>query len=126
HPFNPPSRFFADICPSLLDMEEEYHPLFSFGKFRILQEPLSGQEATAPHNLAAVFGNGAEQDLNEIQVVPEEAADVFIGMRVRHGKFGVGAVRKIEGRGDEQKVIVWFNSVGPKKLLVRFAGLERV
>jgi DNA helicase-2/ATP-dependent DNA helicase PcrA len=28
-------------------------------------------------------------------------------------------------KGDDQKVIVWFNSVGPKKLLVRFAGLER-
>ena len=49
-----------------------------------------------------------------------------LGMRVRHGKFGIGTVRKIEGRGNEQKVIVWFNSVGPKKLLVRFAGLERV
>jgi DNA helicase-2/ATP-dependent DNA helicase PcrA len=59
-------------------------------------------------------------------VVPEDAGEIFIGMRVRHAKFGVGAVRKIEGTGDNQKVIVWFNSVGPKKLLVRFAGLERV
>jgi DNA helicase-2/ATP-dependent DNA helicase PcrA len=58
--------------------------------------------------------------------VPEESGEVHIGMRVRHGKFGVGTVRKIEGVGNEQKVIVWFNSVGPKKLLVRFAGLERV
>lgn len=46
-------------------------------------------------------------------------------MKVRHGKFGPGTIRKIEGKGDDQKVIVWFNSVGPKKLLVRFAGLER-
>ncbi len=66
--------------------------------------------------------------VNEVQVVPEpeEAGEVRIGMRVRHGKFGVGTIRKIEGSGDDQKVIVWFNSVGPKKLLVRFAGLERV
>ena len=49
-----------------------------------------------------------------------------MGMKVRHGKFGVGTIRRIEGRGNDQKVIVWFNSVGPKKLLVRFAGLERV
>jgi DNA helicase-2/ATP-dependent DNA helicase PcrA len=46
-------------------------------------------------------------------------------MKVRHAKFGIGSVRKIEGKGDDQKVIVWFNSVGPKKLLVRFAGLVR-
>ena len=65
-------------------------------------------------------------DFNEVEVVPEESEGVAIGMRVRHGKFGVGTVRKIEGVGNEQKVIVWFNTVGPKKLLVRFAGLERI
>jgi DNA helicase-2/ATP-dependent DNA helicase PcrA len=37
----------------------------------------------------------------------------------------MGTIRKIEGMGEGQKVIVWFNSVGPKKLLLRFAGLER-
>ena len=65
---------------------------------------------------------------NEVRMVPDDEPEegVWLGMKVRHGKFGVGVIRKIEGRGDEQKVIVWFNSVGPKKLLVRFAGLERV
>ena len=59
-------------------------------------------------------------------MVPEDdGAEIYIGMKVRHGKFGVGTIRKIEGSGDEQKVIIWFNTVGPKKLLVRFAGLER-
>ncbi len=48
-----------------------------------------------------------------------------MGMKVRHAKFGVGTIRKIEGSGEGQKVIVWFNSVGPKKLMLRFAGLER-
>jgi DNA helicase-2/ATP-dependent DNA helicase PcrA len=62
---------------------------------------------------------------NEVRVVPDETEEVGIGMRVRHAKFGVGTIRKIEGKGDEQKVIVWFN-IGPKKLLLRFAGLERV
>jgi DNA helicase-2/ATP-dependent DNA helicase PcrA len=36
----------------------------------------------------------------------------------------VGTLNKIEGEGDDQKVIITFNSVGSKKLLVRFAGLE--
>jgi DNA helicase-2/ATP-dependent DNA helicase PcrA len=45
-------------------------------------------------------------------------------MKVRHSKFGVGTIRKMEGEGDGQKVVVWF-SVGPKKLMLRFAGLER-
>jgi DNA helicase-2/ATP-dependent DNA helicase PcrA len=62
-----------------------------------------------------------------VEVIPDdEATDrLWIGMKVRHASFGVGTLRKIEGEGDNQKVIVWFNTVGPKKLLVRFAGLER-
>jgi DNA helicase-2/ATP-dependent DNA helicase PcrA len=66
---------------------------------------------------------------HEVEVVPEPNDDygngIYVGLKVRHAKFGVGTVRKIEGRGDDQKVIVWFASGGPKKLLVRFAGLER-
>jgi DNA helicase-2/ATP-dependent DNA helicase PcrA len=66
--------------------------------------------------------------LDEVEVVPEpddEYGGVTTGMRVRHAKFGLGTVRKVEGSGDAQKVVVWFNTTGPKKLLVRFAGLER-
>jgi DNA helicase-2/ATP-dependent DNA helicase PcrA len=55
---------------------------------------------------------------------PDENGGVYIGMKVRHAKFGVGTIRKVEGEGEGQKVIVWFSSVGPKKLLLRFAGLE--
>ncbi len=62
---------------------------------------------------------------NEVTMVPEGDV-VFIGLRVRHAKFGPGTVRKIEGSGDNQKVMVWFDKGGPKKLLVRFAGLERI
>ena len=38
--------------------------------------------------------------------------------------FGVGTVRRLEGQRDNQKVIVYFNTVGSKKLLLKFAGLE--
>ncbi|MBK5274968.1 MAG: TIR domain-containing protein [Desulfuromonadales bacterium] len=50
--------------------------------------------------------------------------DWQIGMKVIHPKFGSGVVRKVEGNGRDTKVIVWFDTVGPKKLLVRFANLE--
>ncbi len=131
--YNTPSRFLAEIPAELLDVEEELPGPgtrdwgLGIGD-RGPGKPLSA-EAPSRHNLAAVFATEPEPALaNEVRVVPEpeEAGEVRIGMRVRHGKFGVGTIRKIEGSGDEQKVIVWFNSVGPKKLLVRFAGLERI
>ena len=50
--------------------------------------------------------------------------DVRAGMRVRHRQFGVGTVVDVEDHGDDYKVTVRFPSVGTKKLLARFAGLE--
>ena len=134
---NPPCRFIADIPAELLDEEVAYQPGFGFGAggygagsgrqaaaaatpFRHPQEPEPSR-----HNLAAIFDDGAIDGVPEVEVVPEDQEGVWLGMKVRHAKFGVGTVRKIEGKGDDQKVIVWFNTVGPKKLLVRFAGLER-
>ena len=45
------------------------------------------------------------------------------GMRVRHPQFGVGTVLSVEEHTDDLKITVRFNSVGPKKLLAKFAKL---
>jgi DNA helicase-2/ATP-dependent DNA helicase PcrA len=130
--YNLPSRFLDDIPRELLDLEEQglgngqwRRGIGDGGLGKEQTEVLAGQ-----HNLASVFQVEGEVEpdsflANEVEVVPEEADGVWLGMKVRHGKFGMGTIRKIEGTGDGQKVIVWFTSVGPKKLLVRFAGLER-
>ena len=52
-------------------------------------------------------------------------AGVKTGMRVRHKQFGVGIVMDVEDQGDDFKITVKFNSAGTKKLLARYAGLER-
>jgi DNA helicase-2/ATP-dependent DNA helicase PcrA len=132
--YNPPSRFIGDIPKELLDLEDAYQPGFGFGydrgdQVRGTQNPDSRPIApgnAAGNNLAAVFSAGANSETSgEVQVIPEEPEGLYIGMRVRHGKFGVGTIRGMEGKGDDLKATVWFNSVGRKKLLLRFAGLER-
>jgi len=115
--FNPPSRFLAEIPPHLLDR----------GTPPPLRRP-------AVHNLASVFEQIApspfdeteEEDVfhEEVRLVPEPEEGLRIGTRVRHARFGIGTVRRIEGIGDNQKVIVYFNTAGVKKLLLKFAGLE--
>jgi DNA helicase-2/ATP-dependent DNA helicase PcrA len=47
-----------------------------------------------------------------------------IGARVKHRQFGTGTVVAVEDEGDDFKVTVKFPTVGTKKLLARFAGLE--
>jgi DNA helicase-2/ATP-dependent DNA helicase PcrA len=115
--YNPPSRFLAEIPGEVL-----------------ASKPKSA--AATGHNLASLFAGTNTSALSEendeveedafedVEIVPEAEEGLRLGMRVRHVKFGVGTVRRIEGSGENQKVIVYFNSIGPKKLLLRFAGLE--
>ena len=117
--YNPPSLFLSEIPAKMLDAVA----------------PTPSLQHTSEHNLASVFeqmgadvGRGADfaddVDDGDVRVVPDAEEGLRIGMQVRHAKFGVGTVRRIEGQGDNQKVIVYFKTAGAKKLLLRFAGLE--
>jgi len=115
--YNARSRFLDEIPPHLLEQPDD-----------------GGLRQTSGHNLASVFSQlqpqaetapvDPEPDVDDVHLVPEAEEGLRIGLRVRHVKFGLGTVRRIEGQGDNQKVIVFFNTVGPKKLLLKFAGLE--
>ncbi|HEY8055109.1 MAG TPA: UvrD-helicase domain-containing protein [Terriglobales bacterium] len=48
------------------------------------------------------------------------------GARVRHAKFGVGTVLRIEGEGEQTKLTISFPGFGLKKLLEKVAGLTTV
>ncbi|MGA8908369.1 MAG: hypothetical protein WB524_12175, partial [Acidobacteriaceae bacterium] len=48
------------------------------------------------------------------------------GQRVRHPKYGEGIVFKREGDGDDAKLTVQFSGFGVKKLVEKFAQLERL
>ncbi len=133
--FNSPSRFLSDIPGDLVETDEGAQPGFGWndtppgtGGDRSAYGPGQGGKWDEVVRLSrdAVQADASPVALdNEVTVIPE-GEGVFIGLRVRHAKFGAGTIRKIEGRGDETKVIVWFDTGGPKKLLLRFAGLERI
>ena len=53
------------------------------------------------------------------------ASGVKLGMRVRHPQFGAGTVIGIEDHGDDVKLTVRFAAVGVKRLLGKYARLER-
>lgn len=63
-------------------------------------------------------------DRETVEIGP---ADIFhLGERVRHNVFGVGVIEKAESvRGDVQ-VTVAFEEVGRKRLMLSFAGLEKL
>ncbi|MDH3999373.1 MAG: UvrD-helicase domain-containing protein [Desulfuromonadales bacterium] len=127
--FNAPSRFLGEIPAHLIGRATP-----------------DGLRKSSGHNLASLFDqpggdqpafDQAEPDLpegnpfiddefddDEVRIVPDAEEGLRIGMKVRHPKFGVGTVRRIEGKGDRQKVIVSFTRFGLKTLMLKFAGLE--
>jgi DNA helicase II / ATP-dependent DNA helicase PcrA len=79
-------------------------------------------------NIAQFFSsrksNGSRPKL-EIPV-PGGATGFRNGQRVRHPKYGEGVVFRREGDGDDAKITVQFAEFGVKKLVEKFAQLEKV
>ncbi len=96
----------------------------------------SGARATSSggsiDNIASFFagrGQAAGQKFSRSKVdVPEPAGKTGLkqGSRVRHPKYGEGIVFRREGDGDDAKITVQFQQHGVKKLVEKFAQLERL
>jgi len=57
---------------------------------------------------------------------PTGSTGIKSGQRVRHPKYGEGIVFRREGDGDDAKITVQFSKFGVKKLVEKFAQLERL
>ena len=52
--------------------------------------------------------------------------DLQVGQRVRHERFGVGEVLSLEGSGGDARAIIRFEDVGEKKMLLKFAKIQKI
>ena len=114
---NPPSRFLDEIPAELVAPVGATRPTAMAARWRGAargRPPIDGAERIE-------VASGVDGD--RVRVVYDEDG-LRIGSRVRHGTFGIGTIKRLEGTGEQQKVTVLFRSVGAKKLLLRFAGLE--
>jgi len=105
------------------------------------QRPRAQQGGTAPargsvrktggeslDNIAQFFGGrGSGSPRPKIDVAePKGAVGFKSGQRVRHPKYGEGVVFRREGDGEDAKITVQFTRFGVKKLVEKFAQLERL
>ncbi|HTZ88725.1 MAG TPA: UvrD-helicase domain-containing protein [Alloacidobacterium sp.] len=79
-------------------------------------------------NIAQFFsGRGGDVSRPKIEVAERKGAVGFkSGQRVRHPKYGEGVVFRREGDGEDAKITVQFTRFGVKKLVEKFAQLERL
>jgi len=53
-----------------------------------------------------------------------DTSNIQNGMKVKHSKFGAGKVLEISGEDVNRKATIFFDGIGQKQLLLRFAKLE--
>ncbi len=113
-----PSRFLDEIDISLIDKPADL-------QFNTTRKPSSAntgytaQSKLKKRNLVPLAGNG-----NSSSSGSSDARELKEGMDVEHANFGRGKVIVVEGNGPNKKATVYFNSVGNKNLLLRFAKLK--
>jgi DNA helicase II / ATP-dependent DNA helicase PcrA len=86
------------------------------------------RDAGSLDNIAQFFGSRGQAAKRPKLDIPESTGQQGFkaGARVRHPKYGEGVVFRREGDGDDAKVTVQFTRFGVKKLVEKFAQLERL
>jgi len=110
-----PSRFLGDI-PSELFGKKKARRTKSTDGLPAAAAPGMRKSARDETETTA-----AEPSRHEIE--PDELAK---GLLVKHRKFGLGVIADIKGRGWDSRLVVDFDEVGEKTLILRYARLERV
>ncbi len=57
---------------------------------------------------------------------PQRAAELKRGARVRHEQYGDGTILTMEGSGPDAKLTVYFDRMGSKKFIAKYAKLQRI
>jgi DNA helicase-2/ATP-dependent DNA helicase PcrA len=90
--------------------------------FRKRSEKMGGQQSRSAQASAA--RPQSSQSRAATQAAPP-ATDIIPGSYVRHAKYGRGLVLRREGTGDQTKFTVSFPGYGSKKLIEKYANLEK-
>jgi len=99
---------------------------------RAPQPPQPQRKPDSVNGVMSFFQNGPVQfDPNAIrsaksgQDAAAGSAELKRGQKVRHEQFGVGTILTMEGSGPDAKLTVYFDRVGSKKFVAKYAKLTR-
>ncbi|MHB1212361.1 MAG: DNA helicase PcrA [Candidatus Nanopelagicales bacterium] len=110
--FNPPSRFLDELPAEVIDWRR-VEP--------IGRSPLAGGLGSSPSSSSAALRLG-----DRIVGTGGPVLSVAAGERVTHQKFGLGTVVSTSGSGDKAEATIDFGSAGVKRLLLRYAPVEKL
>ncbi|MFB6779724.1 DNA helicase PcrA [Streptomyces sp. NPDC056352] len=113
--YNPPSRFLEEIPDQHLEWKRT-------GPLAAPAGPTSGITSSLSSSRARSGPSGFATR----RTSDKPTVTLVVGDRVTHDQFGLGTVTAVEGIGDQAKATVDFGDERPKKLLLRYAPVEKL
>lgn len=122
---NDPSRFIEELDKQHIEEIGIKKPNFDFvfngtdDRWTSDAKPAAGSIfSKQPANLKKI-------DHGEVKnFAGDDTSDIQVGMDVEHQRFGVGKVLFLEGNGSDRKALIFFQGIGQKQLLLKFARLK--
>jgi DNA helicase II / ATP-dependent DNA helicase PcrA len=127
--FCEPSRFIEELNPVFVDFPKR--------KSKVIEDHFSNNEKSTSGirpKLAPLTSVGKKNFVPVAKAKPKTIGDddftenilekLQVGMQVEHAKFGSGKVISIEGNPTDKKATVFFEGIGQKQLLLKFAKLK--
>ncbi|MBP6871675.1 MAG: UvrD-helicase domain-containing protein [Bacteroidales bacterium] len=121
-----PSRFIDEIDPKYIEIPRKtsmYDLPVDFRKIRGADSRETAPGKTDPSRKLKKLTNFTNYSSGD-SGKQDELSGLQPGMMVEHEKFGKGKVQSVEGEGSNKKAVIFFQLIGQKQLLLKFAKLK--
>ncbi|GCB46650.1 DNA helicase PcrA [Streptomyces sp. NL15-2K] len=117
--YNPPSRFLEEIPPQHVDWKR------TGATSPVSSGPASGVAASLSSSRSRSAASGASGFATR-RASDKPVVSLAVGDRVTHDQFGLGTVTAVKGTGANAEATIDFGDDKPKRLLLRYAPVEKL
>ncbi|WNM29724.1 DNA helicase PcrA [Streptomyces sp. Li-HN-5-11] len=117
--YNPPSRFLEEIPPVHVEWKR------TGGSASVSSGPAAGVAASLSSTRSRSSASGASGFATR-RTSEKPVVSLAVGDRVTHDQFGLGTVVAVKGTGANAEATIDFGDAKPKRLLLRYAPVEKL
>ncbi|MGW2517116.1 DNA helicase PcrA [Streptomyces sp. NPDC001617] len=117
--YNPPSRFLEEIPAHHVDWKR------TGATAPVSSGPVSGVAASLSSSRSRSSASGASGFATR-RTSEKPVVSLAVGDRVTHDQFGLGTVVAVKGTGGNAEATIDFGDAKPKRLLLRYAPVEKL
>ncbi|MGW6738779.1 DNA helicase PcrA [Streptomyces sp. NPDC055013] len=117
--YNPPSRFLEEIPAAHVDWKR------TGATAPVSSGPAAGVAASLSSSRSRSSASGASGFATR-RTSEKPVVQLAVGDRVTHDQFGLGTVTAVKGTGGNAEATIDFGDTKPKRLLLRYAPVEKL